>query len=190
MNTSGIRQLVFELGADVLEAVLADGGVAAWNRLHQSLISKNILSAGWSPEEDPPPVTVLINLEGVDLSNRSLRGLDVSAAWMAKADLRNCDLRGARLGCLPHANLSGADCAGTDFSWLDVTGVDFTGTVLTDAVFEGATFCRSEPPLGLSPEVMARCIPASDDVGVSPTDRHRAHAITCKATLDILHLAR
>ena len=75
------------------------------------------------------------NLEGLDLSNRSLRGArlghaNLLGASLRESDLHRADLRGAQLG---GADLNGSHCFSADFR-----GADLRAASISRAVFMGA----------------------------------------------------
>jgi hypothetical protein len=48
--------------------------------------------------------------------------------------------------------------AGTDFRNIEITGCDFTGAIGMElALWDGAVFDEGNPPIGLPPEVLAKC---------------------------------
>jgi uncharacterized protein YjbI with pentapeptide repeats len=67
-----------------------------------------------------------------DLSNSSLRGLQLAEADLAGADLRGTDLRGS---ILSGATLAGADLAGANFFKAILAGADLSGANLSGARF-------------------------------------------------------
>jgi uncharacterized protein YjbI with pentapeptide repeats len=76
----------------------------------------------WRAEHDATP----------DLSEASLRGLDLSRFDLSRADLRGADLRGVR--CY-HTNLSGAHLEGANLFKAVLEGADLTGAFLFNAQF-------------------------------------------------------
>ena len=83
-------------------------GAAAWN--------------AWRAEHDEAP----------DLSQASLRGLDLTGFDLSRADLRGADLRGANL-C--DADLSGPCLEGANFFKAALDGADLAGAYLDGAQF-------------------------------------------------------
>src|SRR5882724_8603356 len=83
-------------------------GAAVWN--------------GWRAEYDEAP----------DLSQASLRGLDLTGFDLSRADLRGADLRGTNLS---DANLSGARLEGANFFKAVLDGADLAGAYLDGAQF-------------------------------------------------------
>ena len=77
---------------------------------------------GWRAEHDAIP----------DLSEASLRGLDLSRCDLSRADLRGADLRGVR--CYD-TNLSGAHLEGANLFKAVLEGADLTGAFLFDVQF-------------------------------------------------------
>lgn len=80
---------------------------------------------------------VVVNLRGVNLAGRTLRGIDWHGARLDRAVLTRADLRGANL---EHASFLGASLAGADLSWVRATGVKFRAAVLNDAKLSRGTF--------------------------------------------------
>jgi uncharacterized protein YjbI with pentapeptide repeats len=85
------------------------------------------------------------SFEGVDWSNRDLRGMNLRGANLANvnltnADLRDVDLSGANLSGtrLAGANLKGASLRGANLADTPLAGVDLSGTDLTGANIEAA----------------------------------------------------
>jgi uncharacterized protein YjbI with pentapeptide repeats len=76
----------------------------------------------WRAEHDGTP----------DLSEASLRGLDLSRFDLSRADLRGADLRGVR--CY-HTNLSGAHLEGANLFKAVLEGADLTGAFLFNVQF-------------------------------------------------------
>ncbi len=68
-----------------------------------------------------------LQLKNCDLRDARLAGCDLAGANLSLSDLRGADLRGARL--------AGADLEGADFSGADLAGADFTATALSAARF-------------------------------------------------------
>ena len=76
----------------------------------------------WRAERDDTP----------DLSQASLRGLDLSGFDFTRADLRGADLRGTTLS---QANISGADLEGANLFKSVLDGADLAGAFLNGAKF-------------------------------------------------------
>ena len=77
---------------------------------------------GWRAEHDVIP----------DLSEASLRGLDLSRFDLSRADLRGADLRGVR--CYD-TNLAGAHLEGANLFKAVLEGADLAGAFLFDVQF-------------------------------------------------------
>ena len=88
--------------------ILLRRGADAWN--------------SWRAERDDTP----------DLSQASLRGLDLSGFDFTRADLRGADLRGTNLS---QANLSGANLEGANLFKAMLDGADLGGAFLNGAQF-------------------------------------------------------
>jgi len=95
--------------ADADQVALLRSGVSAWN--------------DWRDRNAGMPV---------DLSDASLRGLDLTAADLRTADLRRADLRGA---ILRGARLAGARLEGANLFKAVLEDSDLDGAVLLDAQF-------------------------------------------------------
>jgi len=73
----------------------------------------------------------MIDLSGIDLSERNLSGVDLSNVNLSKADLTEVDLS--------EANLSGSNLAKVDLPEADLNNANLVGTNLTDA-----DLCRAD----------------------------------------------
>ena len=154
-------QVVVELGKDLFHQIVAEGGVPAWNSFVSDLFKRELLSVAWSPKEIPPPFIVMIDLSGIRLDHRRLDAINLSHCWLEGASFNGSSLRNARLGCGRKVSYRGAWLQGSDFRNVEISGCDFTGSKgIEDALFDCASY--DEPPIGLPPAVMARCIHEPD----------------------------
>lgn len=80
------------------------------------------------------------DLPGVDLSGKSISGVDFYGANLAYSDLSGCDLHGVNFECadLQFADISGASLCSTDFHGAHMEGVDFSSfrKCLWETLFE------------------------------------------------------
>ena len=89
---------------------------------------------------NPIPARGAISLRGANLSGAYLSGADLRGADLCGADLRGADLRGANLSAadLRGANLRGADLSGADLRGANLRGADLCGAGLSGANLSGA----------------------------------------------------
>ncbi|HBB32999.1 MAG TPA: protein kinase [Cyanobacteria bacterium UBA8803] len=80
------------------------------------------------------------NLQGADLRNYNLKGVDLTAADLRGADLRGTDLRSSYLkgANLSNANLTNADLRGAYLENANLANADLRGTNLESADIRGA----------------------------------------------------
>ena len=149
--------ITVDFGPDLLERLLNEGGVAAWNGYIESLYRRNLMPCHWAAGEEPPPVSIGFNFSGLKMAGRNLDGIDLWLCDLDNADLDSASLRGARIGSSPGASFRGARLQGAVL-W-DISGCDFTGALLDGVVLEDATYDESNPPIALPPELAAICTP-------------------------------
>lgn len=152
-------------GPDLLLAVLATGGVSAWNALAARLQRANIVPPSYLIE-DIPPVMACLSFQNADLQGRDLSGIDLSWCDCAGAAFSGCNLRGATLWCIEGASLRDADLRDARLLSHDVSGVDFTGSDLRGTIFCDHLICSEDkPPIRLPARLVAKCRPVPRDGG-------------------------
>ncbi len=143
---------------DFDRAVMQHLDVPQWNAFVAFLLDKDLVPPMWMHGERPPPLAVTLDLHGLRRAHYVLDAIDLRMAWLADADFSFGSLVGARLGCCPRANFKSARLHGADFRGVEISGCDFTDAKGLDAVlFEGAAYDLSCPPMGLPPQILARC---------------------------------
>ena len=147
--------LHIELGGEFLLAVLEHHGVQGWNRWMDSVCAT--VPGYWGEGENEPPLCFWFNLQGVNLSERSLDGLDLGLTWCEAARFDSSSLAGARLGCCRDASFRGCDLRHATFVG-DVSGADFRDARLDGVTLTDATYDPECPPVGL-PDDLLQCRP-------------------------------
>lgn len=99
----------------------------------QFLYEANLI--GSHPVGDRPPLSPVIALNGVDLTDLALSKANLAWAHFVAADLSRADLHGAYL---MGANLSAVDLIDADLSHANLTGANLFLADLTNANLDGA----------------------------------------------------
>jgi uncharacterized protein YjbI with pentapeptide repeats len=115
-----------------------------------------------SNRKRPPPLSVGLDFAHADLSNSNWSNYDFRFVWLFCADLSTCSLRRAQLGYIREASLRGSDLRGARFHLAGLTGTDFSGARLAGASFRECTYVRNQPPIGLTTDILSRCIAVTD----------------------------
>ena len=85
MDDPGTPEVIFEFGADFLEAFLAAHGVDGWNRWMRRLV-RDWMPLGWTGGEDPPPVWYCFDFGKVGLPQETLDRLDLQVCHVGPYD--------------------------------------------------------------------------------------------------------
>lgn len=167
-ETKWAMQVVVELDRTILQHM----DLRQWSEFIGEVAKRGMVPIGWSKGERPPPVGLMFDFRGLHRAHYRLTGIDLTVCDLEGANFEGACLKGAKLGSCPKANLRSARLQGAAFRG-DVSGADFTGTELHDTDFSDAYYFDGTPPVGLPPEILARCKsePASapGDPGMPPT---------------------
>ena len=159
-------------------------GVAAWNAwVAAAFDSGLILPSGGALGGRDPLVMLGLDFGGGDFRLLCLDGIDLSSAWLGRADFTDSSLRGAQIGCCPRAVFRQADLTGAVISG-DISGTDFTDARFDGVDLRDSSYMRGSPPLGLPPGVLSQCREEPDE----PTEaagRLQERPVACRARLII-----
>jgi hypothetical protein len=149
------KQIMIEFDRSLLQHF----NVSAWNEFVEALGRRELIPTVWAPGERPPPVGIMFNFSRLKRRHYILDGIDLTLCSLDNADFEGASLKGAQLGCGRNVCYRGARMdAGTDFRNIEITACDFTGGIgLELAIWDGAVYDQGNPPIGLPPEVLAKC---------------------------------
>jgi hypothetical protein len=161
--------VVVEFRKDLFGLIVANLGVAGWNRYVANLLEKDLIPPSWAQGQRPPPLAAMIDLRGLRATNCRLDDIHLGLCWLQDADFSGSSLRGAKLGCGRGVSYRGCRLDGADFRGVEISGSDFTGaTGLDTALFDGAVYDPGNVPIGLPPEVLAVCRPTAEPPPSNP----------------------
>lgn len=141
-------------------SLLSHFSVATWNAFVDDLMEKNLIPPMWSPGERPSPVAVMLDFSRLQRRNYRLDGINLALCWLENADFTGASLKNAHLGCGRHVCYRECRLDNADFTLVEISGCDFTDcTGIETAIWDRATYDPANPPVGLPPEIVARCKP-------------------------------
>jgi hypothetical protein len=190
-------QLQIKFDETLLAKILREGGVSAWNQLVADLYDRNLINTCWSSEEPPPPLAIDLDFSHGDFFDQNLDGVDFSRCTLKGASFDMASLRGSKFGYCVGASFREAVLDACDFTDAELDGCDFTdATGLENAVFNRVIYDVSTPPIGLPPEVSARCTAAllpkyTEPAGIPETENHDYYTswrMSNQASVWFLHL--
>jgi len=166
-NDKQAIQIVVEFDWRLLNLILSNGGVPAWNRFSRRLLEGGLIPVTWTAGEEPDPVGVMLNFDHIRMPHYHLDGIDLCLCWLEAADFTGASMKDASIGSCPDALFRAARLHGCEFLG-DISGCHFEdATGLDTAKFGLAVYHPGNPPIGLPPQALAVCLP---DVAPPPTD--------------------
>lgn len=157
--------LDIDMGADFIKAFLSlPHGIKQWNAWVKAAFSSGLLfPSGESLNGEDPLIMLGLDFSGGDFRGLLLDEIDLSMSWLEGADFTGALLRGALIGCCPHAIFKEADLSSAILGG-DISGTNFHGSSLAGSDLGSCFYQRSLPPIGLHPEFLAQCRQIPDEV--------------------------
>jgi hypothetical protein len=183
---SAIVQLHLELRGDFLVKMLDEFGVSGWNRWIDEMTSNRYLPTHWSADEAPPPVWYWLNFDDVDLSGRTLDGIDFDGIpSMRRVRFYDCSLIDAQFGgcCLENASFRRSNLRRTNFRFAEISGANFQQAEASEAILYQASFDSRRRPTGIDADALRFADETSDSDDDCSGDGATEHPVDVRGSL-------
>lgn len=187
--------IVVEFRRDLFGLVIANLGVAGWNRYIADLLEKELIPPSWLQGQRPPPLAAMIDLSKLRATHCRLDNIHLGLCWLQEADFSSSSMKGAKMGCGRGVSYRGCRLDNADFRDVEISGCDFADARgLDTAMFDKAVYDPANPPKGLPPEILAACRPTAAPPPADPRkpknpmepSGHGVSPLRCHATINVV----
>ena len=160
--------------------ILEKYGASGWNAWIDAINRQNLVYPSWDTRNSIPSFQIEFILNDIDLSNRSLDGIDLTLVYVSKGDFSNSSLYGAKILVANHSDFSGCDLRTSFLNSCDVSKANFTEAMIDDVIWDRAFFYKGNPPIGLPADITARLQQLEPDTVEMPEPKQ----IVCLASVE------